>query len=298
MYGRVVHPHRTRDSDLRKPNFANFIEIIYKHCPTNCLDDSDALCVLRLCEATIPPDPEKRTPLPDPVSNQPAVLALLGVRHRYRAGEPYVLWIEDLSVAPGEQVVLTGSSGSGKSTLLHLAAGLMEPSEGTVSVAGTALRQLRSAKRDRFRGRQIGMVFQTFQLLHGFSARENILAAMMFSDLARGAHDKRADELLGALGIERPNAMVGSLSIGQQQRVAVARAIACSPALVLADEPTASLDPEHAQAALDLLQGACRSCGAALVCVTHDLTIVDRFDRRIELSTAKAQSMGADHVDA
>lgn len=236
--------------------------------------------------------------LSDPVPNQSAVLDLRGVRHRYRAAEALVLHIEDLSVAPSEQLVVTGSSGSGKSTLLHLAAGLMEPSEGIVSVAGTPLRELRAAKRDRFRGRHIGMVFQSFNLLHGFSARENILAAMMFSDLPRGAHNKRADELLSALGIERPNAEVSTLSIGQQQRVAVARAIACSPALVLADEPTASLDPRHAQTALDLLQNACRSCGAALVCVTHDHSIVDRFDRHIELSSTAPANEGAQHVDA
>ncbi|MCA9303136.1 MAG: ATP-binding cassette domain-containing protein [Phycisphaerales bacterium] len=224
------------------------------------------------------------------------MLEIRDLIHRYRPGEPPVLTLDDFRVDPGEQVVVTGKSGSGKSTLLHLSAGLMEPSRGGIRVDGVELRTLRAARRDRFRGRRIGMVFQTFHLLHGFSAKENILAALMFSDMPAAAHEKRADQLLGVLGIQRPNARVDTLSIGQQQRVAVARAVACSPALVLADEPTASLDPELARAALDLLQGACRSCGSALVCVTHDRSIVDRFDRHVDL--ASAAGSGGEHGDA
>ena len=226
------------------------------------------------------------------------VLEIQGVCHRYTPGGPPVLRVDRLVIQAGEQAVVTGASGSGKSTLLHLAAGLMEPAAGSVSIDAVDLGTLRPAKRDRFRGRKIGMVFQTFQLLHGFTARENVLAALMFSHLPRSAHRKRADELLTALGIDRPDAKADTLSIGQQQRVAVARAVACSPALVLADEPTASLDPEHADAALDLLQHACRSCGAALVCVTHDHSIVGRFDRRIELPAAETDITGVHDGDA
>ncbi len=194
------------------------------------------------------------------------------------AAEPTVR-VRRLDVARGEQVVLTGSSGSGKSTLLHLIAGLMEPSLGEVVIDGTPMRSLTGSARDRFRGRHIGMVFQTFHLLHGFSAMENVLAAMMFSDLPRGEHRGRAGELLRRLGIERTGALAEELSVGQQQRVAVARALACRPTLVLADEPTASLDPENAAEAVGLLREACREHDAALVCVTHDPSLTGLFDR-------------------
>ncbi len=186
-------------------------------------------------------------------------------------------------------MVLTGSSGSGKSTLLHLIAGLMDPSEGTIRVAGTCPQSLRGQARDKFRGRTIGMVFQTHHLLMGFSALENVMAALMFSDIPRGSHRARAKSLLDTLGIATPDQRVERLSVGQQQRVAIARALACDPVLVLADEPTASLDPENAQAALDLLQQACRSSGSALLCVTHDTRLINRFDRNQHLPAPHEQ---------
>ncbi len=194
------------------------------------------------------------------------------------ASEPTVR-VRRLDLGAGEQVVLTGSSGRGKSTLLHLIAGLMEPTRGEVVIDGTPLGSLGGSARDRFRGRHVGMVFQTFHLLHGFSALENVLAALMFSDLSRGGHQGRASELLGRLGIERVHAPAEELSVGQQQRVAVARALACRPTLVLADEPTASLDPENAAEAVGLLKEACRENNAALLCVTHDPSLVGLFDR-------------------
>lgn len=206
-------------------------------------------------------------------------LQIDALSHRYTPGQPPALIVPELLLASGEQVVLTGSSGSGKSTLLHLIAGLMDPSEGTIRVAGTDLHALRGHARDRFRGRTIGMVFQTHHLLMGFSAQENVMAALMFSGIPRGAHRARARALLDTLGIATPDQRAERLSVGQQQRVAIARALACDPTLVLADEPTASLDPDNARAALDLLQQACRSSGAALLCVTHDTSLVERFDR-------------------
>lgn len=210
-------------------------------------------------------------------------LIINNLRHRYAPGQPPALIVPELILEPAEQLVLTGSSGSGKSTLLHLIAGLMEPSEGQILVNDTDLHTLRGHARDRFRGRTIGMVFQTHHLLMGFSAQENVMAAMMFSDLPRSSHRDRARTLLETLGIMTPTQRAERLSIGQQQRVAIARALACNPSLVLADEPTASLDPDNAHAALDLLQTACRSSGAALLCVTHDTRIVDRFDRNEHL---------------
>jgi ABC-type lipoprotein export system ATPase subunit len=194
-----------------------------------------------------------------------------------------VVQVRDLSLAKGEQAVVTGSSGRGKSTLLHLIAGLMEPNAGDVIIDGTPLRSLKGSARDTFRGRQIGMVFQTFHLLHGFTAVENVLAALMFSTLPKTEHKSRALSLLERLGIDRPHAPADELSVGQQQRVAVARAVACRPALVLADEPTASLDPENAAEAVRLLQETCRESGSALVCVTHDRSLVPMFDRHESL---------------
>ncbi len=216
-------------------------------------------------------------------STQP-VVELKALRYRYPRSEHLAVSVEAVCIEPAEQLVLTGHSGCGKSTLLHLIAGLMDPTSGTVKVRGTDVHALRGSKRDRFRGQHIGMVFQTFQLLHGFTVIENIFASLMFSELSPSAHRDRAMGLLETLGIDTPDALVQDLSIGQQQRVAVARAVACSPSVVLADEPTAALDPEFSIAAMDLLQEACRSIGAALICVTHDTALIERFGRHERLS--------------
>lgn len=200
------------------------------------------------------------------------------------AAEPWMLRIPSLTVRAGEQALLTGGSGSGKSTLLQLIAGLRDPDSGTIAVAGQRIHDLKGAARDLFRGRHIGMIFQTFNLLHGFSALENVMVALMFSSIPPREHRKRASDALENLGIRRTSAMPEELSVGQQQRVAVARAVVCNPELVLADEPTASLDPENARAAMDLIQSACREHGAALLCVSHDPALHDRFPRRVSIS--------------
>ncbi len=228
----------------------------------------------------------------DRALNHPA-LQIRELAHQYAQNDAPALQIHDLTLDRGAQTVLTGSSGSGKSTLLHLIAGLMEPTQGTIEIAGTNIHTLNGHARDRFRGRSVGMIFQTHHLLNGFSAEENVMAALMFSDIPRGSHRARARDLLDTLGIPTPTQRVERLSIGQQQRVAIARALACDPALVLADEPTASLDPDNAQVALDLLQDACRSSGAALLCVTHDQRFVDRFDHHEHLRSPLEQLQGA-----
>ncbi len=212
------------------------------------------------------------------------------LRFRYSPRDPLVIDIDSLDVAAGEQVLLTGTSGRGKSTLLYLVAGLMEPTGGRILVNGQNIHAMSGHTRDRFRGTSIGMIFQTFNLLPGFSAAENVMLALMFSDVPRREHRDRALALLETLGVERPNAAADELSIGQQQRVAVARAIACRPALVLADEPTASLDPDNAAAAMDLIQNACTESGAALLCVSHDPAMADRFARRASLHELSAST--------
>ncbi|MDX2114829.1 MAG: ABC transporter ATP-binding protein [Planctomycetota bacterium] len=216
------------------------------------------------------------------MSDRPPPLSIRNLRFRYDAtgaATPWVVDVAALDLNPGEQMLLTGGSGRGKSTLLNLIAGLMEPNEGQVLIAGQPVHSLRGAARDRFRGRTIGMIFQTFNLLHGFSAAENVMAALMFTDLPPREHRPRAEALLRHLGIDRPDADADRLSVGQQQRVAVARAVACEPALVLADEPTASLDPDNARAAIDLIQRICREKNAALLCVSHDPAMAQRFER-------------------
>lgn len=219
-------------------------------------------------------------------------LAIEHLRFRYPRSVRDVVSIDALTLDPGEQVLLTGASGRGKSTLLYLIAGLMEPGAGRVLVHGEDVHALRGHKRDEFRGRAIGMIFQTFNLLQGFTAAENVMLAMMFSDIPRAEHKPRAGELLRHLGVGRPDAPPEELSIGQQQRVAVARAIACKPDLVLADEPTASLDPDNAEGAMDLIQTACRESGAALLCVSHDPSMAARFERRARLDELSSPPTG------
>lgn len=210
-------------------------------------------------------------------------LRIADLRFRYSPDAPWATRVRTLDLAPGEQVLLTGGSGSGKSTLLQLIAGLLDPTEGAVELSGEPIHKLRGAARDRFRGRRIGFIFQVFNLLQGFTAQENVEAALMCSDLPRAEHASRARSLLERLGIDRPWALADRLSIGQQQRVAVARAVAGSPALVLADEPTASLDPQNASNAIELIKGVCRESNAALLCVSHDPSLSAHFERRVRL---------------
>jgi ABC-type lipoprotein export system ATPase subunit len=242
--------------------------------------------------ATIGPD---RSPMPN---DHTTPLVIKDLRFRYESSfedeQPWELRIRSLTLARGEQALLTAGSGRGKSTLLALIAGLMEPGAGTVAIGGTNIHALAGHERDLFRGRHIGMIFQTFNLLSGFTALENVMAALMFSQTPSREHRGKAAAILGTLGITRHDALVDRMSVGQQQRVAVARAVACDPVLVLADEPTASLDPENAAAAMDLIQETCRSKGAALLCVSHDPAMGGRFTRREKLDELGA-AQGEQH---
>ena len=223
----------------------------------------------------------------------PAALRIEDLSFRYDRGDttaPPVVRIDRFEVGQGEMALLRGRSGSGKTTLLSLIAGLLEPTLGRVEIAGQDVHALSGAARDRFRGRHLGLVFQTFNLLHGFSALENVLAGMMFSGIPRAEHEERGRALLKTLGIERIEARPEQLSVGQQQRVAVARAVASRPTLVLADEPTASLDPENADAAIELIKAACVEAGAALLCVSHDPTASAHFERVEDLASLVGRS--------
>lgn len=215
------------------------------------------------------------------------------VRFRYAPGGAWIVDVRDFTLAQGEHAVLTGPSGCGKSTFLSLIAGLLDPAQGSILVRGENVHQARGAARDALRGRRIGMIFQTFNLLLGFSAMENVAAPLMLAGLSPREQQERAATLLSTLGIERRDALVEDLSVGQQQRVAVARALACEPALVLADEPTASLDDDNALAAIDLIREACTRAGASLLLVTHDRDVASRFERRHAFADLASSADGA-----
>jgi putative ABC transport system ATP-binding protein len=193
-----------------------------------------------------------------------------------------VIDVPSFSLEAGEHAALHGGSGSGKTTLLNLVAGVLRADHGRVVVAGCEMTALGEAGRDRARAAHVGYVFQTFNLLQGYTALENVLLGMMFG---RGADRARARALLERVGLgDRLDYRPRQLSVGQQQRVAVARALAGRPELVLADEPTGNLDPKSAAAALDLMRDVCREGGAALLLVSHDRDVLARFGRVQELS--------------
>lgn len=207
---------------------------------------------------------------------------LSSVRFAYRRG--FELAIDHLNIAPGEHVLLSGASGSGKSTLLNLIAGLEQPSQGTILINGTDIAALPPSRRDSLRGRHIGMIFQSFNLLHGFTALENVMVALMLSGVSRSEQRLRGRAALARLGISHPYALVESLSVGQQQRVAVARAIVGGPSLVLADEPTASLDPDNAHSTIELIREAASGASAALIVTSHDPTLRELFPRIVDIA--------------
>lgn len=223
----------------------------------------------------------------------PMALALHLLDVSFRRPHGFALRVPTLDLAPGEMALLSGGSGSGKSTLLWVIAGLLRAQAGRIEIAGERLDALPESGRDRLRARRIGLVFQTHHLLPDFTAAENVALALMAAGEPERVHLPRARELLQALGIRRPDAPASSLSVGQQQRVAVARAIACRPALVLADEPTASLDAENGAAAMDLIERACREAGAALLCASHDSALRARFRRVIDVRAFASSEVSA-----
>ncbi len=196
--------------------------------------------------------------------------------------------IPSFSALPGEQLFISGPSGSGKSTLLGLVAGILSPTSGNVHVNGVRLNDLGGARRDIFRGDHIGVVFQQFNLIPYLSILENVLIPCRFSALRQkraGNPEAEAEALLERLDLapalrHRP---VHKLSVGQQQRVAAARALIGRPSLLIADEPTSSLDADRRKAFLRLLLDECRSAGAALLFVSHDQSLAEDFTTVVHL---------------
>jgi putative ABC transport system ATP-binding protein len=209
------------------------------------------------------------------------MLSLRNVRKSFILpdGQPLpILNVAAFHVAAGEQLVLVGQSGGGKTTLLHCIAGIIRPDAGSIMIDGTDVVKLGEAARDRFRARNIGYVFQTFNLLPGFSALENVLLGMSFCGLK--VDEARARHLLDRVGLsKRLTHKPTMLSVGEQQRVAVARALANKPKLLLADEPTASIDARHQQQVLDLIRDTCREENVALLLVTHSPQVAEQFTR-------------------
>lgn len=212
------------------------------------------------------------------------MLTVRSVVHRY-SGRP-VLAAPGIELEQGEHCALIGPSGAGKSTLLHIIAGILPPTEGNVVLDGDAL-YTTPARDDRWRARRIGVVPQRLHLLASLSARDNVRLARYFAGSSES--DADVDRLLDALGLRaRAGAKPAELSVGEQQRVAIARAVVHLPRVLLADEPTSSLDDDNAQRAVDLLFDAARLAGALLIVATHDARIRTRFGHAVELARPPA----------
>jgi ABC-type lipoprotein export system ATPase subunit len=209
------------------------------------------------------------------------MLQLTGVTKSFAepgGGRMTILDIERLELAAGEQMALVGRSGCGKTTLLHVISGIIRPDGGEVIIDGRDVTKMAESVRDRFRARNIGYVFQTFNLLPGFSALENVMLGMSFG--GSRSDPARAKSLLERVGLgHRLRHKPTMMSVGEQQRVAVARSLANRPKLLLADEPTANVDPAHQQQIVDLVRETCREENVALLIVTHTPEVSAQFDR-------------------
>jgi ABC-type lipoprotein export system ATPase subunit len=195
-----------------------------------------------------------------------------------------VVRIQAFSLGDGEERALRGESGCGKTTFLNLVSGILAADSGTIAIDGTDMASLAEPARDRLRAAKLGYIFQTFNLLQGYTVIENVVLGMSFSPA--GSDFKRAGDLLGRVGLgHRLGHFPRQLSTGQQQRVAVARALANRPALVLADEPTGNLDRRNAREALALIREACRENAAALLLVSHDEEVLAQFGRVQEFAS-------------
>ncbi len=223
-------------------------------------------------------------------------ISIVNLRQRWRAGQPWVLDIPAFNMGAHEQVFLAGPSGSGKSTLLAVLCGVIgaavEGPGGHVQVLGHAMHSLPATTRDQLRADQMGVIFQLFNLLPYLSALDNVLLAGQFASARRaraaarsGSLRQEAERLLAELHL--PAALwarrARELSVGQQQRVAAARALFGGPRIVFADEPTSALDADSRNSFLELLQSECRATRAALLFVSHERALAERFDRSVEL---------------
>ena len=215
-----------------------------------------------------------------------SVLSAQGVGRTFHQGEVAidVLHDVDLVLAPGERVAIVGRSGSGKSTLLHILAGLDSADSGAVLVGNVSMTDANANARARLRGAHMGFVYQNHHLLPEFTALENVAMPIRINGGSRSQAEQEAAELLAAVGLaDRVQHLPSALSGGERQRVAVARALAGHPEVVLADEPTGKLDSENAQQVMNLVSTLSRDRNTAFLVVTHDISMLGSFDRVLQL---------------
>jgi ABC-type lipoprotein export system ATPase subunit len=203
-------------------------------------------------------------------------------------GNPFtVIHIPEFDIKEGEQMALKGRSGSGKTSLLNAISGILGLYEGSVLLLGKELKNLKEAERDTFRGKNIGFIFQTFHLLQGFTALQNVVLGSVFAgnpDEETSVTLQRARELLKRVGLsDREHHHPRMMSSGEQQRVAIARALINKPKLILADEPTGSLDEKNGGEVIDLIKELCSASGASLLLATHDPVVMGGFARVVDL---------------
>jgi ABC-type lipoprotein export system ATPase subunit len=222
------------------------------------------------------------------MAQPPPAIVLQQVTKAFTLGQGQTLRVLEmaaLTIPTGSYTVLKGPSGSGKTTLLHLIAGITLPTSGQITVQGTEVTALPEPQRDRFRAAHMGYVFQTFNLLAPFTALENVMLAMRFANaVPRRAQRQHATDLLARLGLHaRLTHRPAQLSRGEQQRVAMARALANNPPVLLADEPCASLDPTTAQVVLRTLHNVCRECHTTALIVAHDSATLEGADTVLDM---------------
>jgi len=209
------------------------------------------------------------------------MISIKSVAHSYNDAQQ--ISFKDWQINDGEQWLLLGESGSGKTTLLHILTGILKPKQGEVQISDTSIYQLSSKKLDQFRGRHIGIVFQRPHLIKSLTIGENLVMAQSFANLPEN-HD-RVNEVLKSLDIlHKKNEYPTALSQGQLQRVSIARAVINKPALLIADEPTSSLDDKNAKAVLELLMQQSGLNQATLVVATHDKRVKDAFTHTYDLA--------------
>ena len=217
------------------------------------------------------------------------VIDISRLHYRWREGLPLVLDIDELRIQRGERVFIKGASGSGKSTVLSLMAGVLTPEQGQLTILGQELMPMKGAQRDAFRADHIGFIFQMFNLLPYLSVIDNVTLPLHFSARRRNKLKQprqEAERLLAHLDLIGPDILsraVSELSVGQQQRVAAARALIGSPEILIADEPTSALDTDRREAFIKLLLSESDACDTTLVFVSHDDSLRRYFDRSINL---------------
>ncbi|MEZ5936060.1 MAG: ATP-binding cassette domain-containing protein [Alphaproteobacteria bacterium] len=225
-------------------------------------------------------------------------LTVQGLLFRFDHAGPPVVDLPDLRIAPGTHLAITGASGAGKTSLAYLLAGIEVPTTGSVRWGEVTISALAESARDRWRRHQLGLVFQDFHLVPHLSVEDNVLVTRYFSGFRPGADDRRrARAELSAMGVPLERDDIRKLSRGEQQRVALARALWHRPPIVIADEPTASLDETTSATIADLLIDTASRAGSTLITVTHDRRLIERMQRVVMMEAGRVIADGTRHGD-